>query len=60
MLRRILARHEAIDEKFKKFKVLSEEWDGDLDFHPVVAHAAFNLVQLSLNLGCDILPSARF
>ena len=59
-LRNILARHDNINLKFKKFKVLSEWWEGDLEFHPIVSHTVFNLVQLSLDLGCDILPSIRF
>jgi len=59
VLRKILARHENINEKFKKFKVMSDKYKGNLEFHSVIAHAVFNLVQLSISLGYDILPSVH-
>jgi len=60
VLRRILARHENINLKIKKFKVMSERYVGDLAFHSVIAHAVFNVLQISIDLGCDILPAVRF
>ena len=60
VLRRILARHENINLKIKKFKVMSERYAGDLAFHSVIAHAVFNVLQISIDLGCDILPAVRF
>ena len=41
--RRVLARHENVNARIQKFKILRERYYGDLKFHPTIFHAIVNI-----------------
>lgn len=59
LIRRILARHEGVNARIRKFKVMRDRYDGDLSFHPTIFHAVINICQLEIDNG-EELPDVRF
>lgn len=48
---RIMARHEAVNKRFKRFEALKQSFRHDLEKHPMVFNAVANLIQLMLENG---------
>ena len=47
--RRVLARHENVNARIQKFKILRERYYGDIKFHPTIFHAIVNICQVEID-----------
>ena len=56
--RRVLARHENVNARIQRFKILRDRYHGDLRFHPTIFHAIVNICQLEIE-NMSNLPSVQ-
>lgn len=49
--KRILARHETVNNRVKQFGILDSRFRHPLKKHPIVFHSCVNLVQVAINCG---------
>ena len=48
-MRRILARHENVNLRVRRFRILRDRYIGDLKFHPTIFKAIVNLCQVEID-----------
>ena len=49
--RRILARHENVNARVRRYRILQDRYIGDLKFHPTIFLAIVNVCQVEIDNG---------
>ena len=51
MKSKVRARHEHVNSRIKKFRILSTKFRGVLDKHWIVFHSIVNMIQIDIQIG---------